>query len=104
MNLEIAAEYVAMAAHLLQIKSRLMLPRPPQAAGEEDPREALVQRLPHDELAGVAIGTVNQQWIVHGGIPSQGGKIPARRGDCKGGARRATDFSRKGVTSSRSRR
>ena len=45
LNLEIAAEFVAMAAQLLQIKSRLMLPRPPQECGEEDPREALVQRL-----------------------------------------------------------
>jgi segregation and condensation protein A len=45
LNLEIAAEFVAMAAQLLQIKSRLMLPRPPQEAGEEDPREELVQRL-----------------------------------------------------------
>jgi segregation and condensation protein A len=45
LNLEIAAEFVAMAAQLLQIKSRLMLPRPPQDCGEEDPRETLVQRL-----------------------------------------------------------
>ena len=45
LNLEIAAEFVAMAAQLLQIKSRLMLPRPPEEAGEEDPREELVQRL-----------------------------------------------------------
>lgn len=45
LNLEIAAEFVAMAAQLLQIKSRLMLPRQPQETGEEDPREALVQRL-----------------------------------------------------------
>jgi segregation and condensation protein A len=45
LNLEIAAEFVAMAAQLLQIKSRLMLPRPPEACGEEDPREVLVQRL-----------------------------------------------------------
>ncbi|HEX9080745.1 MAG TPA: segregation/condensation protein A [Holophagaceae bacterium] len=45
LNLEIAAEFVAMAAQLLQIKSRLMLPRPPEACGEEDPREELVQKL-----------------------------------------------------------
>ena len=45
LNLEIAAEFVAMAAQLLQIKSRLMLPRPPADAGEEDPREDLIQRL-----------------------------------------------------------
>jgi segregation and condensation protein A len=45
LNLEVAAEFVAMAAHLLQIKSRMMLPRPPAEEGEEDPREDLVQRL-----------------------------------------------------------
>jgi len=45
LNLEIAAEFVGMAAQLLQIKSRLMLPRPPADCGEEDPREVLVQRL-----------------------------------------------------------
>ena len=46
LNLEIAAEFVAMAAHLLQIKSRLMLPRQPAVEeGVEDPREELVQRL-----------------------------------------------------------
>lgn len=45
LNLEIAAEFVAMAAQLLQIKSRLMLPRSPQESGESDPREVLVQRL-----------------------------------------------------------
>lgn len=44
LNLEIAAEFVAMAAQLLQIKSRLLLPRPP-VESEEDPREELVQRL-----------------------------------------------------------
>ena len=45
LNLEVAAEFVAMAAHLLQIKSRMMLPRPPAEEGEEDPRVDLVQRL-----------------------------------------------------------
>lgn len=46
LNLEIAAEFVAMAAHLLQIKSRMLLPLPPKEDGEsEDPREELVQKL-----------------------------------------------------------
>lgn len=44
LNLEVAAEFVAMAAQLLQIKSRMLLPVPP-AENEEDPREELVQRL-----------------------------------------------------------
>ncbi len=46
LNLEIASEFVAMAAHLLQIKSRMMLPLPPKDDGEvEDPREELIQKL-----------------------------------------------------------
>lgn len=46
LNLEIAAEFVSMAAHLIQIKSRLLLPRSVSDDGlEEDPREELVQKL-----------------------------------------------------------
>ena len=45
-NLELAAEYLVMAAMLMEIKSRLLLPRPPAAAAvEEDPRAELVRRL-----------------------------------------------------------
>ena len=43
---ELAAEYLVMAAILAEIKSRLLLPRPPDADGvEEDPRAELVRRL-----------------------------------------------------------
>ena len=45
-NLELAAEYLVMAAMLMEIKSRLLLPRPPSARPEEeDPRAELVRRL-----------------------------------------------------------
>ena len=45
-NLELAAEYLVMAAMLMEIKSRLLLPRPPAPeATEEDPRAELVRRL-----------------------------------------------------------
>ena len=46
-NLELAAEYLLMAAMLIEIKSRMLLPRPPKAdTGEpEDPRAELVRRL-----------------------------------------------------------
>jgi len=46
-QLELAAEYLLMAAVLIEIKSRLLLPRPPAAEGEEaeDPRAELVRRL-----------------------------------------------------------
>src|SRR5213076_979609 len=45
-NLELAAEYLVMAAMLMEIKSRLLLPRPPALeTAEEDPRAELVRRL-----------------------------------------------------------
>lgn len=45
-RLELAAEYLLMAALLIEIKSRMLLPRPPTAAAEEeDPRAELARRL-----------------------------------------------------------
>ncbi|SFW21305.1 segregation and condensation protein A [Selenomonas ruminantium] len=46
-NMEIASSFLVMAATLLQIKSRMMLPKAPQTEGEpeEDPRFELVQRI-----------------------------------------------------------
>ncbi|MGH8723664.1 MAG: segregation and condensation protein A, partial [Burkholderiales bacterium] len=45
-NLELAAEYLVIAAMLMEIKSRLLLPRPPAAeVVEGDPRAELVRRL-----------------------------------------------------------
>ncbi len=46
-NLELAAEYLVMAAMLIEIKSRMLLPRPKAVEGDEaeDPRAELVRRL-----------------------------------------------------------
>jgi segregation and condensation protein A len=45
-RLELAAEYLVMAAMLAEIKSRMLLPRPPESEPEEqDPRAELVRRL-----------------------------------------------------------
>jgi segregation and condensation protein A len=47
LRFELAAEYLVMAAILAEIKSRMLLPRPPGDAetGEDDPRAELVRRL-----------------------------------------------------------
>jgi segregation and condensation protein A len=47
LQLELAGEYLVMAATLAEIKSRMLLPRPPgEGSGEEDdPRAELVRRL-----------------------------------------------------------
>ena len=46
-RLELAAEYLLMAALLIEIKSRMLLPRPPAELADEleDPRAELVRRL-----------------------------------------------------------
>ena len=47
-NIEVASEFIVMAATLLQIKSRLMLPKPPKEADEEpeaDPWQELIDRI-----------------------------------------------------------
>lgn len=45
LNLELAAEYLVMAATLAEIKSRLLLPRPEAVNEEDDPRAELIRRL-----------------------------------------------------------
>ncbi len=44
-KLDLAAEYLVMAAMLAEIKSRMLLPKPIDEEYEEDPRAALVRRL-----------------------------------------------------------
>jgi len=44
-NLDLAAEYLVMAAMLAEIKSRMLLPRHEDIEDEEDPRAELVRRL-----------------------------------------------------------
>jgi segregation and condensation protein A len=45
LQLELAGEYLVMAAMLAEIKSRMLLPRPPSEDEEEDPRSELIRRL-----------------------------------------------------------
>jgi segregation and condensation protein A len=64
-NLELAAEYLLMAAMLIEIKSRMLLPPKKSAEGEEpeDPRAELVRRLLEYEQmkrAAMQLNTVPQ--------------------------------------------
>ena len=45
LDLEVAGEFIVMAATLMQIKVRMLLPRDERATEEEDPRAELVRRL-----------------------------------------------------------
>jgi segregation and condensation protein A len=60
-QLELAAEYLLMAALLIEIKSRMLLPRPPRAIEqEEDPRAELVRRLLEYERIKLAAHRLDQ--------------------------------------------
>jgi len=59
-SLELAAEYLLMAALLIEIKSRMLLPRPAAAALEEDPRAELVRRLLEYESMKLAAQRLNE--------------------------------------------
>lgn len=61
-NLELAADYLVMAALLIEIKSRMLLPRPKQGEGDEaeDPRAELVRRLMEYEQMKLAGQKLNE--------------------------------------------
>jgi segregation and condensation protein A len=61
-NLELAAEYLLMAAMLIEIKSRMLLPPRKTAPGEEaeDPRAELVRRLLEYEQMKLAGARLNE--------------------------------------------
>ena len=61
LQLELAGEYLVMAATLAEIKSRMLLPRPASADdGEQDPRAELVRRLQEYERFKRAASDVDQ--------------------------------------------
>jgi segregation and condensation protein A len=62
-RLELAAEYLLMAAVLIEIKSRMLLPRPPKVSDEEaveDPRAELMRRLLEYEQMKQAAHKLNE--------------------------------------------
>lgn len=59
-QLELAAEYLLMAAMMIEIKSRMLLPRPVNTDIEEDPRAELVRRLMEYEQMKLAAHNLNE--------------------------------------------
>ena len=53
-KLELAADYLLMSAMLIEIKSRMLLPKPIEIAEEDDPRAELVRRLMEYEAIKLA--------------------------------------------------
>jgi segregation and condensation protein A len=66
LDLDVAGEYIVMAATLIHIKSKMLLPRPEPAAGvegeaAEDPRDALVRRLLEHQKFKAAAGLLHER-------------------------------------------
>jgi segregation and condensation protein A len=66
LDLDVAGEYIVMAATLIHIKSKMLLPRPETAAGvegdaAEDPRDALVRRLLEHQKFKAAAGLLHER-------------------------------------------
>ena len=66
LNLEMAGEFMVMAATLIHIKSKMLVPVSPSEVEEdgEDPREMLIQRLLEFERYKQAAGVLRQQYEI----------------------------------------
>jgi segregation and condensation protein A len=67
MNIELSAEFVYMAATLIQIKSKLLLPKDPELekiSPEDDPRRELVDRLIEHERFKNAAEMLHQKRLI----------------------------------------
>jgi segregation and condensation protein A len=66
LDLDVAGDFLVMAATLIHIKSKMLLPRPETAAGvegeaAEDPRDALVRRLLEHQKFKAAAGLLHER-------------------------------------------
>jgi len=60
LKIELAAEYLLMAAMLAEIKSRMLLPRPAESEDEDDPRAELIRRLQEYERFKTAAQNIDE--------------------------------------------
>lgn len=59
-KLELAADYLLMSAMLIEIKSRMLLPKPEEVEDEDDPRAELVRRLMEYEAMKLAAQRIDE--------------------------------------------
>ena len=76
MRIEIAAEYLVMAAMLAEIKSRMLLPRPTEEEDEEDPRAELVRRLQEYERFKQAAQDIDELPRMHRDTYTPSAELP----------------------------
>lgn len=79
LQLELAGEYLLMAAMLAEIKSRMLLPRQTEDEEEEDPRAELIRRLQEYERYKQAAENLNQLSRVERDIFATVTEFPGRK-------------------------
>ncbi len=75
LDIAVAADFLVMAATLIEIKSKMLLPRDPQAAAEEeieDPRQELVDRLLEYEKFKTAAGMLYERSTIEQAVFTRG--------------------------------
>src|SRR4030095_614719 len=77
LNVDLASEFLVIAAQLIYIKSRLCLPPPPDAPPEEqeDPRAELVRRLLEYEKFKNAAQMLYQREMIENAVWSNAGNV-----------------------------
>src|SRR5919109_4400589 len=77
MNVDLASEFLVIAAQLIYIKSRMLLPPDPDAAGEaqEDPRADLVRRLLEYEKFKNAAQMLYQREMIENAVWTNPGAV-----------------------------
>jgi segregation and condensation protein A len=83
MNVDIASEFLLIAAQLIYIKSRTLLPPDPDAVGEEaeDPRAELVRRLLEYEQFKNAAEMLHQREMIENAAWSNPGSVEVEEGE-----------------------
>ena len=85
LNLDVAAEYLLMAAKLAHMKSKLLLPKPPEDQDaddleEGDPREELIRRLLEYQKYKLAAQDLGSRGVVGRDVFTRGGPAPKSEG------------------------
>src|SRR5262245_13113238 len=83
LNVDVASEFLVIAAQLIYIKSKLLLPPDPDATDDEqeDPRAELVRRLLEYEKFKNAAQMLHQREMVENAVWSNPGEAPFEEAD-----------------------
>ena len=75
-QIELAGDYLVMAAYLAELKSKMLLPRPEEQSDEDDPRAELVRRLQEYERFKEAASQINDMPRQNRDFFLAGAKLP----------------------------